>query len=156
MWTSSKAVEAVDDGRSPFRAASWGIPIGVSGFVVMFAAAGALVATTPATLTDLDGLGTGSPWLIVLALVGLLGAALGGMGMFAAEWRLWKFVGTQERRLGTDSPLNPKLMVGLLVVGSFPGYVSFVGYIVAPLAFGYVLYRTQRGLNRIWQHAASA
>lgn len=136
-WSVMKEIDRFDPYRkSPFDIAKWAIPAVLIGFVGYFAS----FATTfaGAAAGSEAGLGAG---MIFLMVSGLL-VFVAGIAMLVAQWRLWKGVETHERSIGEPNPLSPGLMLALILIP----FVNMVG------AF-YVPYRTQQGLNRVWDAA---
>jgi predicted RNA-binding Zn-ribbon protein involved in translation (DUF1610 family) len=158
VWTASEAVERFDPyTRSPHAPARWGVPLALGGSIVV---AGSLAAVVLADLlVPIEAVLAGrvSAWLAVLgAAIALGGLAylVGSVLLWVALWRIWQHVQTHERNLGYE-PISPSLMLvlwagSLLVVGALP----LLGWAAQLAARAYVLYRTQRGLNRVWTGAA--
>lgn len=78
-------------------------------------------------------------------LVGFALTVLGTIPFLYGMYQLWRWVGRQEERIGHSSSLSPVLMLALYLV---------VGAILGPVILLYIVYRTQKGLNRIWEAAA--
>lgn len=141
------------DAEEAVSPTKWGVPLGIVAFVVGTAAGVALIAMArglaPGTVPsegELVGI------LGVMALASLI-ATIAAVGLLLALWRLWGFVERHERRLASGAALSPGLMLGLVlgpIAVSIVPFAGFLGVLVAPFGAGYVLHRTQRGLNRIW------
>jgi DNA-directed RNA polymerase subunit RPC12/RpoP len=89
-----------------------------------------------------------------LVTIGGLAYLVGSALLWVSYWRIWRSLQTHERNLGY-AEIRPAVMLalwagGLLAVGVMP----WLGWAVQLAAGSYVLYRTQRGLNRVWTGAA--
>lgn len=159
LWTSSKSAERFDPrASSPFSVAKWAIPTGAIGTVAMWGAIIAMFATLGSLPSnpDPDTVGGAMAGFGILMLLGLLLALVGGIGILVAEWRLWKFSEHHERGIGVRDPISPGLMLGLVLAPAILSLVPLVNLlmiIAGPIAAGYVLYRTQQALNRVWDAA---
>lgn len=80
-----------------------------------------------------------------LLLAGFALTVLGTIPFLFGMYQLWRWVGLQEGHLGFQSSLSPLLMLALYVV---------VGGILGPVVLLYIVYRTQKGMNRVWEAAA--
>lgn len=158
LWISSRSVDRYDPrASSPFRVARWAIPLNVVGAVGLLVAGVLLVQSTGLTpeaiqsgTADFQNLDI-SRDLLVLALVAVGAALVGGIGVLVAYWRLWSFVQDSERRQGRSDPIRPGLMLTVVVgAGLAAQLIPLVGFLLGPLAWAYVLYRSQEGLNWVW------
>lgn len=156
VWKTGESVEGFDRYRdSPYEFARWGVPLSVAGSLLVGAAILALLLLEPTLPTNPSPARLAAPLLalIILLVMGGLLTLTGMVLLWVAYWRIWQFVSTHEANLGYE-PLNASLMLvlwvgGLVVVGLIP----IVGWAIQLGARVYVLYRTQRGLNRVWEAA---
>lgn len=158
IWTVSEEVERFDPyTRSPHATARWGVPLALGGSLVVGATVAAVLLTD--VLVPLEAVVEGRVGLS-LALLGAA-LALGGLAylvgsvlLWISYWRLWRSVETHERNLGYDE-IGPAVMMALWVGSLFVvGLIPLLGWAVQLAARSYVLYRSQRGLNRVWTGAA--
>jgi len=157
VWTASEAVERFDPyTRSPHAPARWGVPLAIAGLAVVATSLAVVVLSD--VLVPIEQILQGQLGLS-LALVGtaiVLGGAAylaGSVLLWVSYWRIWRSLETHERNLGYE-PVTPGAMlavwVGAMVV---VGLIPLVGWAIQLAARSYVLYRTQRGLNRVWTGA---
>lgn len=158
IWQVSAAVERFDPyTRSPHATARWGVPLALGGSLVV----GASVATLflADLFVPLEAILEGRVDLslaLVAAAIALGGIAylVGSLLLWVSYWRVWRSVQTHERNLGYEA-INPGLMLVLWVGALFVvGAIPLIGWAVQLAARSYVLYRSQRGLNRVWTGAA--
>lgn len=161
LWVSSRSVDRYDPrASSPFRVARWAIPLNVLGAIGLLVAGVLLVQSTGLTpeaiqsgSADFQNLDIARD-LLVLALVALGAALVGGIGVLVAYWRLWSFVQDTESRQGRSDPIRPGLMLAVVIgAGLAAQLIPLVGFLLGPLAWAYVLYRSQEGLNWVWDEA---
>lgn len=143
LWMVTGEARRFDEsrktGHGPIK---WGLPALVLGGLAVWAGVSSL-----------------SPDMIALgAVVGFVGI----LGVLTAQWRLWGFVSHHERSLDVSHPISPTAMLLALIAGGFLGRIAGaaapetpLGMIVPTAVNLYVVYRTQKGLNRIWNAAAS-
>jgi formate/nitrite transporter FocA (FNT family) len=159
-WKSTEAADAFDrrgsSAHTPtkfglFASIAGGLMVGI-GFLVLVGAAGA-AGNQAATPDELAGAGVAS--LVLWGIGGLI--ALGGsIGLLVGFWRLWKFIGFHEAQIGYRDTLSAGTMLAIYFGGNVVGSILFIiliGPLIAMAASGYVLYRTQKGLNRVWRAA---
>lgn len=161
LWVSSRSVDRYDPrASSPFRVARWAVPLNVLGAVGLLVAAVLLVQSTGLTPEALQS-GTAdfqnldvSTDLLVLGLAAVGAALVGYVGVFVAYWRLWSFVQDSERRQGRSDPIRPGMMLIILIGASLvPQLLPIAGIFLGLLAWAYVLYRSQEGLNWVWDES---
>lgn len=134
LWVTSKEVDGFDESSSPaFSVARWAIPTAAVG--------GIGTVVTVSYMMQTGSLLSVGPVYLLFALAMFAGS----IGMVAALWRVWRFVERHERALEAE-PLSPGLLLAILGI-------SYLLMVPFPLAGGYVLHRTQRGLNRVWRAA---
>lgn len=138
-WLRTQEADGYSGGQAeahdPFRK---GVFIGIGAFVLgvigWVTGLGSLVSGDPEG--GLAGFGIGMALIALAGIIGLVAAVFTYIGY----WRLWRFVEAKERELGSMNPLSPGLMLALMLIP----IVNYVGMF-------YVPYRTQKGLNGIWQ-----
>lgn len=155
LWVSARSAERFEPGgHQPFRLARWAIPaqiagvLGLLGILLVSGQADAVLSGGTLDPAELEMAGS----VLALGGVALLLAVVGGVAILVAEWRLWRFTEQHERRLGVDDPIRPGLMLAIAIgAGIAAQLVPTVGVLLGPAAVAYVLYRTQKGLNRVWR-----
>lgn len=78
----------------------------------------------------------------LLLIVGLAVLIAGAIALYVGAWRVWKTIEADERRRGEPKPLSPGLMLFFIIVP----YLAF-------LTMWFTYYRTQKGLNGMWDAA---
>lgn len=162
LWTSARDAESFDPrSRSPFRIARWAVPtqvVGVLGVWTLGLTAAWMLGTVPEdpTAAGVETMGATLAGLVggvmLFALVGLVGA----VASLVALWRLWSFVERHERALRVRDPLTPGTMLALvlgLFAFTFVPLLNLLVVLAGPFLGGYILHRTQKGLNRVWAAA---
>lgn len=149
IWETSKEAHAFDEyGASPYDVTKWAVPTAVGAAIGALLAGGAfltmMTSRMPAQPTPGSMPATGPAFWIVWGVLAVANFTLlaAAVGLLVADWRLWKFVERHERGIGRSSTLSPGLLLGAFLV-------SYFLVLPLPLAAGYVLHRTQTGLNRI-------
>lgn len=156
MWVTTQEADRFDPQHdSAHKHAKWAILVGIGayalygiGALMLFATAG---TADPATMSPDRFLAQAGTSFMFIMLGGLAGLAA-AVGVLIALWRLWKQIEFHERALNHDA-LSAGTMMGILiggvVVGSLLSFI-FIGIFVLLGAYGYILHRTQTGLNRMW------
>ncbi len=157
-WVASKEVEDFDPyRRSPHTTARWGIPLVVAGLVIV----GVSIAVffLAGLIEPLESVLAGGfePSIALIGTLVFLGGLMflaGSVLLWVTYWRIWQTIQAHERNLRYSS-INPTLMLvlwagSLLALAALP----LIGWAIQLGARSYVLYRTQRGLNRLWTATA--
>lgn len=180
-WKTADSVSWFAPSRkSPFAIARWAVPVivlvwawGLIWAVVATVQAGAVPAELLPAGDALAGLlgglvepaGTATletayslaiPGALVFGFLGL--ALIGVVGLVWTYWRIWAFVSDMEHQLGHVPRLSPALMLVMpLAVGGGLALIDVPSVVADPanlLVTGFVFFRTQRGLNRVWAAAS--
>lgn len=153
LWSSAESAERFDERSvSPFDTARWAVPLHALGTVGVWFAALQAWNTLPDGVTE-SGVAQFQDELIGLAIaagVFALIALVGAFGLLFAQRRLWKLVERHEHALDEPNPIRPGRMTLLVLLPVIP-VVNVLTLVFLPFIYGYLLHRTQRGLNRIWE-----
>lgn len=158
MWVTTQEADRFDPQHdSAHTHAKWAILAGIGGYVLyavgaimLFASAGAAdAATNPEQFLAAAGAS------FIFVMLGGLALLAATVGVLIALWRLWQQIEFHERALNHDA-LAAGTMMGILIGGVVVGaLLSFlvIGIFVILGVYGYILHRTQTGLNRMWAAA---
>lgn len=160
LWKTSEECERFDpEGPSPHlpvKIGLGGIAVGIASWMFIFfifiGASGA--ASDPAASGEaLEAAGVGA---MIFSIVALLGFFIGMIALLVGMYRVWKWIEFHETEIGYRDSLSAGVMLLIYLGGGFvSGLFIFllIGFLLMPLVYGYVLYRTQKGMNRVWEAA---
>lgn len=134
LWRITKEVDAFAPGTQAHRRYRRALLLVAIGYAVLIGAVAAIAMGAASEGTALVAVGG---LLYFAALVVLL---TGAVFSLIAYWRVWKTIEAEEKAAMVDSPLSPGLCLALAMIP----FVNFVGGF-------YVIHRTQRGLNGMWE-----
>lgn len=137
LWRITKEVDAFAPATQAHRRYRRALVLAAIGMAVVVGAITAIVAGAASESTALAGLGA----LLYVAALAVL--VTGGVFSMIAYWRVWKTIEAEEKAAMVESPLSPGLCLALALIP----IVNYVGGF-------YVIHRTQRGLNGMWERPA--
>lgn len=151
-WTVTKEAEAFDDARQrPHGPVKWGVFTSILLILVMVGGLAAFLGIVGSAEQNLDpdaALAAQGLTLLLLVVGGLLGLVVAIL-FLVGFWRLWNWISFHEAELDHDA-LSPGLMIGIWIGAALLGWIPLVGQILAIAGPFYVYYRTQKGLNTVW------
>lgn len=157
LWTTSQETERFDErSLSPFDLSRWAVPTHAFGTVAIWIIA-FQVADTASRLTQ-SGLEAYADTFLQMGLFAALFAVValvGAFGMLFALRRTWKIIRRHENALNVPDPIRTGWLTFLVCLPAFLiiPFLNLLVLLALPFAGAYVLHRTQRGLNQIWEAA---
>lgn len=165
IWSTAKSTARFEPrAKSPLDPAKWGVPLGAASLVVGVATFATMILSLVMALSSggvprqsgIEELQREMLLFQGVMIVGMLIGVLAAIGLFLTLWRVWNIVQRHERGIGRRETLTPGLMLGLLLglsAAYFVPLANLLAILAGPFVVGFVLYRTQSGLNAIWEAA---
>jgi uncharacterized membrane protein len=151
-WTVTKEAEGFDDARQrPHGPAKWGAITSIVLFLIVIGGGVAFLGIAESAEEGADPGAALAAQGLSLALIGLVGIfwIIVGILFLIAFWRLWNWIEFHETQLDHD-PLSPGLLIGIWIAAVLLGWIPMIGWLLAIGGTFYVYYRTQQGLNTVW------
>lgn len=160
LWKTSEDCERFDpEGQSPHlpvKIGLGGVAVGFASWLILFlvilgASGAASDPTASAEAVEAAGVAA-----MIFSVVAMLAFFAGGIAVLVGMYRVWKWIEFHETEIGYRDSMSAGVMLLIYLGGGFVSgllVLLLIGFLLMPLVYGYVLYRTQKGMNRVWEAA---